>query len=326
MQLFDPTAPVPLGIVFDTAMQSIDDVLALALLFGFDGKRDARMVSLSVSRPSLKAAAFCDAVSRFYAGPAAAFMRLLPVGMQTEGPKPAGPEPMLETPLLKPEYKHTIQQMNDTADPAAVIRNAFTSQKDGNSVAVLSGPCTNYAQTLSLPGVPELIGRKAKFLVVVMPEQPDPAMEKFLSAWPTPVVIATRDIGDQILYPASSIEKDYAWSPAHPIVDAYKAYKPMPYDAPTATMAGLLYAVRSKEGYFKLSDPGTASFVGGKLKITPSAQGKHRQLTFDPDQKDRILKVYTEVCSTKPVPRMPRFRPMVDEEKKDEEKPKAPTP
>jgi hypothetical protein len=32
-------------------------------------------------------------------------------------------------------------------------------------------------------------------------------------------------------------EKDFAWSPDHPIVEAYRAYQPMPYDAPTGLYA-----------------------------------------------------------------------------------------
>ena len=55
----------PVGIVFDCDMgNGIDDALALALLYGFDGKNEARVVSLSVSKPNLKSAAFCDAIVR----------------------------------------------------------------------------------------------------------------------------------------------------------------------------------------------------------------------------------------------------------------------
>src|SRR5205085_7811738 len=123
---------------------------------------------------------------------------------------------------------------------------------------------------------------------------------------------------------SASIEKDFAWSPAHPVADAYKAYKAMPYDAPTSAMAAVLYAVRPQEAYFKTSDAGTVSVLeGGKLKFTASPQGKHRQLTFDPAQKNRILKAYTEIASAKPVPRVPRFRQQQLQQKNDD-KPKAP--
>jgi hypothetical protein len=322
MQLPLTNEKPPVGIIFDCDMAQIDDALALSLMFGLDGKREARVASMSISRPSLKAAAFSDAVARFYAGAAVQFMRMLPVGMELKGPAP-GAEPMLDGPLAKPEYKHTIHAMNDTADPAALIRNALTAHHDGNCLAILAGAATNFTKALMLPGVQELVARKLRFLTVV-PDSADLAdTNKLLSDWPGSVVVVDPSIGDQLLYPASSIETGFAWTQAHPVVDAYKSYKAMPYDAPTATLAAVLHAVRPHEGYFKLSEPGSITVLeGGKLKLAPSPQGKHRQLIYDPAQKERILKTYTEIVSAKPVPRIPRFRQQ--QQQQQEDKPKAP--
>lgn len=318
----------PVGVVLDCDMAGIDDALTLGLLFGLDGKRECRFASISLSRPNLKAAAFCDSVSRFYAGPAAPFMRMLPVGMELKGEIP-GAQPLFEAPLAKPEHKTTIESVKDTADPSAVIRNAFTAHHDGNCLVVLAGPAVNLLRVMALPGVPELIKAKIRRLVIA----PDPSdlqdTNKLLSAWPGPIDILSQEIGEQILYPASSIETGFSWSPAHPIVDAYKAYKTMPYDASTLPLAALLQAVRPQESYFKASDPGSVTMLeGGQLKLTPSADGKHRQLVYDPAQRDRIVKTYTELVSAKPVPRMPRFRPMQQEEEKkqDDKKPDTAKP
>ena len=321
MQLPLTNEKPPVGIIFDCDMAQIDDALALSLMFGLDGKRETRVASMSISRPSLKAAAFCDAVSRFYAGAAVQFMRMLPVGMELKGTAP-GPQPMLDGPLAKPDYKHTIHAMNDTADPAALIRNALTAHHDGNCLAVLAGAATNFSKALTLPGVKDLVAKKVRFLTVV----PDPVdlveTNKLLSDWPGPVVVVDPTIGDQLLYPGSSIETGFTWTQAHPVVDAYKSYRPMPYDAPTPTLAAVLHAVRPHEGYFKLSETGTITMLeGGKLRLAPSAQGKHRQLVYDPAQKERILKTYTEIVTAKPVPRFPRFR---QQQQQQEEKPKAP--
>jgi len=57
---------------------------------------------------------------------------------------------------------------------------------------------------------------------------------------------------------------DFGWSPAHPVADMYRAFKPMPYDAPAPALAALLYAVHPDDGYFTLSDPGTIA-VDGEL-------------------------------------------------------------
>jgi hypothetical protein len=73
-------------------------------------------------------------------------------------------------------------------------------------------------------------------------------------------------------------------------------------------MAAALYAVRPQEGYFKLSEPGTIRVLDdGGTRFALSPDGKHHYLIPDPEQKERILKVYTEVASAKPVVRPPRF-------------------
>src|SRR5262249_36732774 len=92
------------------------------------------------------------------------------------------------------------------------------------------------------------------------------------------------------------------------LVDAYRAAKPMPYDAPVTALAAALYAVRPKEGYFKLSEAGTIS-VQDDGRTQFAAAGKHQFLIADAGQKDRITQLFVETASTKPVPRPTRFRP-----------------
>src|SRR5688572_18538864 len=83
----------PVGVVFDSDLgNGVDDVLALALLYGLEGRGEARVVSLSVSKSNLKAAAVCELIGRFYAGAVSgafgASGRTLPVGLATSGKTP----------------------------------------------------------------------------------------------------------------------------------------------------------------------------------------------------------------------------------------------
>jgi inosine-uridine nucleoside N-ribohydrolase len=164
-----PGGKPAVGIVFDCDMgNSIDDALALALLYGLEGKGEARLVSISVSKPNLKAAALCEVIGRFYAGPVSgafgAFGRTLPVGLATKGAHPED-TPMLTEPLSKKNaegaavYAHGIEKRNDTAEAAAVIRNALSAQFDQNAIVVLVGPATNLAPVLNLPGAKDIISR-----------------------------------------------------------------------------------------------------------------------------------------------------------------------
>ncbi len=303
-----------LGVLFDGDIGNrVDTMLALALLYGLDGKNECRAIVVTTSKPNLKSAAVCDALAKFYA--AGGFVRALAVGMPETGPG-AESTPILDAVASK--HPHGIKQLNDTADVAAVLRNALTAQYDANGAMVVAGPLTNAASLVSLAGAREWIEKKCRALVFTDHVKADPIGAKVvLSRWPGQIVYVPANVSADIKYPAASIETDYAYAAdKHPIVDAYKAHKPMPYDAPTDDMAAVLYAVRDKEGYFKVSGPGTLSLgEDGAVKFTESADGKHRMLLPDPAQKERILKAYTEIASAKPVPRM-RFRPPVVDEKK----------
>jgi hypothetical protein len=300
------------GIVFDADLgNSIDDALALALLYGLQGKGEERVISVSTTKSSLKSAIFADILVRFYTGEPNGFFGVTPIGLSLSGAMPAD-TPILDAVTGKSQYPRSIVRMNDTADPLALIRNALSAQYDQNAIVVLTGPATNLAGLLALPDGKPLVSQKVRYLVIGADSQliaDLPALQRLASEWPTEIFVAGSEIGDALPFPAASLEKDFAWSNAHPVVDAYRAEHPMPYDAPATAMAAALYAVRPNENYFKLSDPGTLSVSAGAIQLTPSPSGKHRKLELDPEQKDRILQIYAEAAGTKPVGRPTRFRP-----------------
>jgi len=58
------------------------------------------------------------------------------------------------------------------------------------------------------------------------------------------------------------------------------------------------------EGYFGLSGSGTVEVLDrGRTRFAPSPGGRHRFLILKPEQKERVLNVYTEIANAKPVPR-----------------------
>jgi hypothetical protein len=284
------------GILFDSDFGSgIDTVLALALLHGLESKREARVASLSINRPGFKAAQLVDVIEKFYAsattGPFAQFFVGTPIGLIADSKAPVPYAALLE------KYPPRITSINDTAEPAVLLRNILTAQYDQSAIVVLAGPPTNLAALLAIKGGRELVAQKVKLLSIAAP-----ALDPALANWPTPIVIARKDVGTETLFPATSIEKDFAYNPDHPIAAAYRAFGKMPYDASTQVMAAVLQAARPKESYFKLSD----------------ATKNCRYLISDPAQKDKLLLAYTELASAKPVQRAPR-RPVLDdnvEEKK----------
>jgi inosine-uridine nucleoside N-ribohydrolase len=326
----------PVGIVFDCDLgNQIDDVLALALLYGLDGKGECRVVATTVSKPNIKSAELSEVIGRFYAGEVSAAFnatgRTLPVGLVSAGAH-GEDTPMMsvlgkKTPEGKPAYAHGIERIADTADPVDVLRNALSAQQPANAIVVLAGPATNLAALLRFPYAASLITERARLLVVAAGAYPEgkaeagiladlPAARKLFAEWPGPIVAVGSEVGDVVPFPAAAIEKDFAWSQAHPIADAYKAHRPMPYDASTTAMAAVLSAVRAKDNSFRLSQPGSITVLDdGRTKFTPSASGKHRYLIADPAQTSAIQQTYIEIASAKPVPRAPRFRrPVVQQE------------
>jgi inosine-uridine nucleoside N-ribohydrolase len=218
-----------------------------------------------------------------------------------------------KTPDGKPVYPNGIAKRNDTADPLALIRNAMTAQADQNCVVVLAGPATNLAQVMDLAGSMELIQRKVKLLIIAAGRYPEGAADprvkadilaarRLLAAWPTPIIAVGQEVGEALPFPGASIDKDFAWAPAHPVADAYRADHAMPYDAPVPSMAAALYAAHPDD--FKLSAVGAVTVLDdGRTRFTPKPDGKVRYVTIDPDQKDKVIQSYVNLASAKPVAR-----------------------
>ena len=154
----------PLGVVFDTSLDGIDHVLALAMLFGFEGTRQIRLPSLSTSRFNLQHAAFLDVVARFYGGEQAGDFVVnrnpLPIGMATTGKQEIDQAaPMVSVVLAQHVgggrgYPRGPMNLNDSADPVALIRNALSAQVDRNAAVVLAGAVGSAQQVDLKPRLP----------------------------------------------------------------------------------------------------------------------------------------------------------------------------
>ena len=337
----------PVGIIFDCDLgDSVDDTLALAFLHGLARQEnpECRLVSVSITKSNLQAAAFAEATDRFYSNQTDRDIperyrryRGLVIGLSDRGWSPDA-TPLLSVPLNKrdaggkPLYSHEIERFTDTADPATTIRNALTAQHDQNAVVVLSGPATNLARVLDLRGAKALIAEKVRFLSVMGGAYPRGGPEyniesdiagaiKLFDEWPTPIVASGAEVGDALHYPGTSIERDFAWAEHHPIVDAYRAYQKMPYDTPCWDLTAALHAVRPGDGYFTVSMPGTIRVLDdGQTEFKPESAGKHRYLILEASQKARIIQTVREVISAQPVPReVPEYVRRIIEEREREE-------
>jgi hypothetical protein len=307
----------PLGVVYNTTMNRPDAALTLALLYGFTGKREARIGSVCVNGSGLGAAIFCDVVARFYTpGPLRNANQTLPPGLAAELPLPPDPpmvKPAIERKNDKGEvqYARSVRKITDTSLAEAVIRNGVIFNAE--AVLVLSAPATYLAKTLDLQGTKEIYKQRVRMLVIVDTgeggvRQDVPALQRVLNDWPGPVVYCGKEVGEALPFPAASIDKDFAWAPANPVIDAYRAYKTMPYDAPCWDLAAALYAVHPDQGFFG-TEQGTLQVADdGTLKFT-AGSGSHKALRVNPEKRENIIQALVELASATPVVPPQRVRP-----------------
>ncbi|MDQ6705822.1 MAG: hypothetical protein M3Z85_07645, partial [Acidobacteriota bacterium] len=269
-----------LGVVYNTSMKRPDAALALCALYGFEGAREARLTSVCVVGAGLNTAIFCDAVAHMYMiGVPRTSNSVLPVGLAAVDPLPPD-APMLRPAIERrnesnePQYARTIRRISDTSLAEAALRNGVGFNAD--SVLILSAPATYLAKALDLPGAKEIYDKRVKRLVIVdsgAPQQDIPALRRVLAEWPTSVVFCGPEVGEALRFPAAAIEAGFSWTPAHPVIDAYCAFRPMPYDAPAYDLAAAHFAVHPDSGFFRLSEPGSLSVADdGRMQFSATPE------------------------------------------------------
>ena len=180
--------------------------------------------------------------------------------------------------------------MNDTADPIALMRNALTAQVDQNGAVILAGLPGNLLSLMALPGGKDWAAKKARVLSIAGGRfdgnAADPVIRadvagyrKLLAEWPGRIVMAGAELNEALPFPAGSLDAIAEWAPNHPVVDAYRALKPMPADAPSQALAAVLYTVSPEANDFSLSEPGTITILdNGRTRFTASPGGRHHYL------------------------------------------------
>lgn len=301
-----PLLPLALavGLIFDTDMgNDIDDALALAMIHALESRGETKLLAVTLTKDNPYAAPYCDIVNTFYRRGS------IPVGVVRNGKTPED-SPMIRIPVeAKPEYPHKLTDYKKAPEAVDLIRRTLEAQPDGSVVIAQVGFSTNLARLLASPGGSELVRKKVKLLSVMAGNfaggKPEynvridvESAAKVMREWPGPIVLSGFEIGEALLYPARSIEQDFAWSDRNPVVDAYRAYKKMPYDRPTWDLTAVLYAIRPDHGYFGLSDAGSVHVEpDGRTIHTVDPAEQRRYLTLNAEQKARTLEALIQLAS-----------------------------
>jgi len=291
-------------VIFDTDIgNDVDDALALAMLHGLESRGECRLIAVTITKDNPWAAPYADLVDTFYG------RAFIPVGMVRNGVTPQDSQ-MIRVPATRrrPDgafvYPRRLASGAEAPEAVALLRRVLAEERDGSVIMVQVGFSTNLARLLDIPADVELVRRKVKLLSVMAGnfKQPKPeynvqqdtaSAKKLFERWPTPIVASGFEIGDALLFPAAAIDR---MPMDHPVAEAYRNYKPMPYDRPTWDLTAALYAVRPDAGYFSLSPPGKiSSDDSGRTQFHAAPDGKHRYLILG--DRARVLETMVELAT-----------------------------
>lgn len=340
-------------VIFDTDMWSdIDDALALAMLHALEDRGELQLVAVTVNMDEPWCASYVDAIDTFYGHPQIP-VGLVHGGKDLEAIRKEFPDdhwpPTEYTRLISERrnpdgtltYPHRLIDGSKAPEAVALLRKTLAAQPDGSVVMIEVGYHTNLAGLLdsggdaaSPLGGRDLVAKKVRLLSVMAGNFGDtwvdgrvkpkgtpefnlmvdvPAAQKVFATWPTPIVDSGFEIGISMLYPAFSIDHDYAYVTNHPIAETYRTYAQethsgWPHDHATYDLTAVLYAARPGENYFSLSNPGKITVsADGASHFEESEGGGHRYLILNNEQRARALEAMVLLASQPPVhPERPR--------------------
>lgn len=312
-------AETPMAIVFDTDLgNDVDDAVAMDMLYKYASDGKIKILAEGISKDGLAPAEYMDILNNWYGYADVPFGIILNgADCETDAVNYAKAVNALNLEDGTPMFKRT-EGMDYAALPQThlMYREILAEAADNSVTFVTVGFSTNMARLLDTPADEyspltgkELVAAKVKNLVMMAgcfngtnPSEYNvwkdiPAAQKVVKEWPTPLVFAPFELGVQVCYPATSIENDFTWAAHHPMVEAYKAYLPMPYNRPCWDPAALVYAVEGDK-WFGVSAPGTISISdAGTTTFEESECGRHTYLTVTPEQAvaltDHIVEIVT---------------------------------
>ena len=308
-------------IIFETDMgNDVDDVLALDMIHKYVDDGAAQLLAVMLNKETPQAPEFVDRVDTWYG------RSDIPVGIIKDGPQCDQDDYCKCVCAMKDASGNDLfPRSNESYDallPAHILyRKVLSDRPDGSVTIVSVGFSTNLARLLATGpdeysplGGRDLVRCKVKEVVLtggmfVPEDKPEFNIRKdvasarvLLEECPVPVIVSPGEVGSRVQYPAESILSDFGWASAHPVVESYKAYRPMPYDRNCWDLMAVLYAVEggcsdyfniSPEGRIKVSDEGFTSF-----EYAPGAGVRYLQV--QDEQVERIRARFIDLVTAKP--------------------------
>ena len=316
----DPTDS-KVKLIFETDMgNDVDDALALDMVYKYIEADKVDLLGIMSNKDNPFSAEFIDVMATWY-GHTDIPIGVVKNGADSEGDAINYAEKVCE---LKedgqPLFKRTLSDYESLPAAPLLYREILSQQPDSSVVIVSVGFSTNIAQLLDTQGDKysslngkDLVAKKVKMLSIMagsFGENPVTeynvakdinAAKKVFEEWPTEIIVSPFELGIKILYPESSISDDFNWGMKHPMVEAYKAYLPIPEDRPTWDLTSLMYVVEN-DGDYNESSPGNVTVDDkGYTNFDKDSKGKHILLSVTDQQAEEIKTYFVDLIKRKPL-------------------------
>lgn len=313
-------ASEPMRVIFETDMgNDVDDALALDLLYKYADEKKINLLAIGINKEGKYPAVYIDILNNWYG-------HKVPIGIihsgadcENDAVNYAKVVSLMKRPNGKFAFKRSIKNYDALPTVPELYRKILSQQPDHSVVLISTGFSTNLSRLLATLGDQysplsgkELVAKKIKILHVMAGRfdkknyseynvlKDIPSAIDLYAHWPTEIVTSPFELGKKITYPATSIENDFGWTSLHPVIEAYKAYKPMPYNRPTWDLTSVLYAVEG-EKMFEVSPRGFITVTPkGQTVFKEDPQGKHVYLKVTPQMAADIKAYFVSKISAKP--------------------------
>jgi len=308
-------APVPV-VVFETDMgNDVDDALALDLLYKAMDDGKINLAAVSCHKQGDCVTDFIDVMNTWYGYPGVEIWRAARCVANDHAPDYTRAVCAMTDEAGQPVFPRRGQRVEDAVKG---YRRLLSGLEDGAAVIVSVGFSTTLAALLQSPpdeysvlAGRDLVARKVKYASVMGGSfgpnaraeynivNDIPAARYFFEHWPTPIVLAPFELGVMVQYPWSSIDNDFDWTDAHPMVEAYKSYRPGPYDRASWDLMSVLYVLHPE--MFTVSEPGRIGVdEQGYTHFVPEDGGRDAVLCADRAQADSIKSYFLRTLPRKP--------------------------
>lgn len=315
----EQSAPT-INIIFDTDMgNDIDDALALDMLYKYMDSKRMKVLAIMNNKDSQFSTEFLDIMNTWYGYPN------IPIGKIQNGVtvndyKNYAQDVCKLNDNGQPLFKRTLSQYENLIDSHILYRKILAEQPDSSVTVISVGFSTNIARLLETTGDEysplsgkELVAKKVKLLSLMagsFKENPRkefniihdiPSAQKLFTEWPGRIVVSPFEVGAKVQFPGKTIENDFNWGINNPLVEAYKHYRPMPYDRATWDLTSVLYVAESDSSFFKESELGKINITDdGITAFEVQKDGPHSYLAVDSIQALRVRDYFIRLVTQKP--------------------------